>query len=305
MGGTKLLRIALFGRILIKNEEVCEQTKLTHTAQSLLVYLLLFRNRIHTRDSIANLFWGDYPQQRARNCLNTALWRLRRFLEPDGVLPGTYLISTSVGELGFNVQSNYWLDVDIFEHQIAKLLSVAPEQAGPDSVSLLEQVIRLYNGDLLEGYYCDWALRERERLRCCYVDCLYYLMRYYSKSADISKALTYGQEILKTDPIREDVHRQMMGLYMQSGQRSLAVRQYNACVESLRVELGISPMPETQALISQITESGKGMLSSAGAPPPSEIHQAIEELHSAVEKMNLADQKLKHILAKFHNSSLP
>jgi DNA-binding SARP family transcriptional activator len=207
-----------------------------------------------------------------------------------------------MGDLGFNIQSNYWLDVDIFEQQIAKLLSISPEQAGKEDVSLLEQAIQLYNGDLLEGYYCDWALRERERLRCCYLDSLYYLMRYYSRSDGVSKALAYGQEILRADPIREDVHRQMMGLYMQSGQRSLAVRQYNACAESLRVELGISPMPETQALLAHITDSGIGKYSAGDTPPPGEINKAIEELHIAIENMNLAQQKLKHVISKFHNS---
>jgi DNA-binding SARP family transcriptional activator len=59
--------------------------------QALLAYLLLFRHRLHVRDLLAGLFWGDNGQEKARNCLNTALWRLWRILEPEGISAGAYI----------------------------------------------------------------------------------------------------------------------------------------------------------------------------------------------------------------------
>lgn len=292
--GDTLLRIALLGRFSIQNEGVQEPTKLTHAARSLLAYLLVFRNRIHNRDALANLFWESFSQKRARNCLNTTVWRLRRFLEPSGVSPGTYLISTPTGELGFNVKSNYWLDVDIFENRVEKILNIPIENVDPEDISLLETSAQLYMGDLLEGYYCDWALRERERLRCCYLDCLYFLMRIFSRSGETTRALAHGQEILAIDPLREDVHRQLMRLYIHNGQRSLAVRQYRACQKSLQTELSIPPMPETQALFHRITDLNTP--AQGDDSPLYDIDQAVEKLYSAMQNVSSAQKDLEQAL---------
>ncbi len=296
-----MLRIALLGRYSIQGEQIIGESKLTNIARSLLAYLLLNRHRIHTRDALANLFWEDFSQKRAHNCLNTTVWRLRRFLEPSGIQPGTYLICTPLGELGFNEKSDYWLDVDVFDNQVLKLMAVPPEQAGNEEISRLEKATGLYLGDLLEGNYSDWALRERERLRCCYLDCLYYLMRFFSHSEEIPKALTYGQKILGIDPLREDVHRHMMRLYMRKGQRSLAVKQYNICFESLQAELGIPPMPETQELFLRITENHKAAAGDT-LPAPWEVHQAISNLHSAMDKAFLAQQNLEKVLEQIYKT---
>jgi DNA-binding SARP family transcriptional activator len=297
------LRICLFGSLNIHRGEIREQVKLTRNTQELLAYLLVFRRRMHPREVLANVFWKDIPQERARNCLNTAVWRLRRVLEGGGVTPGTYVMSNPSGELGFNLDSDVWLDVDVFEREIHKILARPPEKADQAEIVLLEGAVKLYAGDLLEGHYCEWALRERERLRCCYLDCLYYLMRCYSSSADIVRALAYGQEILRADPLREDVHRQMMRLFDAGGQRSGAVRQFHLCREILRAELGIPPMPETLALFREMTGSESAP---DGDPPPAwNIRCAMEKITLAMKDVGCAQENLKQALEQFQRSADP
>jgi DNA-binding SARP family transcriptional activator len=89
--------------------------------KGLLAYLVLFR-RVHAREVLLDLFWGEYREDRARKCLNTALWRLRKVLEPAGVPRGTYLMTTSMGKVGFNRQSDCCLDVAEFEKHTPKAL---------------------------------------------------------------------------------------------------------------------------------------------------------------------------------------
>jgi DNA-binding SARP family transcriptional activator len=289
------------GRFDIEQDHFRSPVKLTHAARALLAYLLVFRNRIHARDVLAGVFWEDFPQKRARNCLNTTIWRLRRFLEPRGVLPGTYLISTRAGELGFNGKSEYWLDVDIFERRILTILGTPAERIRREDVSSLEETTRLYLGDLLEGYYGDWALQERERLRCRYLDCLYFLMCFFTRSQETPKALEYGRKILFVDPLREDVHRHLMQLYGRQGQRSLAVRQYRLCCESLERDLGIPPMPETQAMYRSLTADE---IPARSDPPLSarDLDEALSRLHAAMETVALAQQNLEQVLTHIHRS---
>src|SRR5689334_3353548 len=53
-------------------------------AQGLLCYLLLHRNRIHPREALAALYWGESSTAQSKKYLRTTLWQLRAALkEPD------------------------------------------------------------------------------------------------------------------------------------------------------------------------------------------------------------------------------
>lgn len=137
---------------------------------------------------LAGLFWGDHCQERARRCLNTTLWRLRQVLELEGIPRGTYLLTPAADEVSFNWESDYWLDAALFEEQAGQILTKPVEAMNTADVQILRQALQLYTGDLLEGFYDDWVLREREQLRRLYLNSLAHLLHYYS-SFDIDLPL--------------------------------------------------------------------------------------------------------------------
>ena len=93
-----VLRVFLFGHVRITYADQPAPVKVTPACQALLAYLLLQRQHSHARELLAGLFWSDYSQERARNCLNTTLWRLRRVLEPETVATaGVLQINFAVG----------------------------------------------------------------------------------------------------------------------------------------------------------------------------------------------------------------
>jgi DNA-binding SARP family transcriptional activator len=248
------LQIFLFGSTRIKHADLISDVKVTRAVKALLAYLLLYRHRTHQREVLANLFWGDYNEERARSCFSTTLWRLRRILEPKQKNKGTYLLTTTSGEIGFNNESDYWLDVAVFEGLISKIVKKPIDEMESNEITELEKALRLYTGDLLEGFYDDWALRERERLNIQYLRGLEHLMDYYGYHKDYEQALAYGRQILAQNPLREEIHRKEMRLYAQNGQRALAIKHYENCNRILQAELGINPMEETQELHKRILE---------------------------------------------------
>ena len=102
-----VLRISLFGGVEVNHPAWPSPVKLTRTVQALLAYLTLGRQRHHSRDELAGTFWGEHPDDRARSCLSTALWRLRRVLEPEGTRRGTYLQTTPAGDVWFDSKSDH------------------------------------------------------------------------------------------------------------------------------------------------------------------------------------------------------
>jgi predicted ATPase len=66
------------------------------------------------------------------------------------------------------------------------------------------------------------------------------------------QAIPYARRLIILDPLDEASHRQLMQVYMQAGQHNAALKQYQACEQLLRKELGIDPQPETRELYKKI-----------------------------------------------------
>ena len=239
------LTIYLFGSVRVV--QAGQELPLRPTSQMLLLYLLLHRMKYHRRELLSALFWGDSEESKARRCLNSALWRLRK--EMVDALP---VSSNMQGEVGIELQSHVRLDIAEFEGVALPGLKTAPESLDTATINRLDQAVTLYQGDLAENCFYDWILPERERLRVLYLDILALLMNAYSHQHIYPEAIRAGKQLLQCDPLREDVHRHLMRLYIVSDQRSRALQQYMTCWQLLHDELHLTPMPETTNLYEQI-----------------------------------------------------
>ncbi len=289
------LRISLLGVMRVSHGAEAIEDRLHRSVQGLFAYLVLFR-RVHAREVLLNLFWGDYSEVRARKCLNTALWRLRKVLEPEGVPRGTYLITTSMGKVGFNRQSNYCLDVAEFEKDVRKALAKPYNVLTAGEALTLENALSLYTGDLLEGFYDDWVLREQERFYSLELRGLAHLLKYYRHHKDYDKAISCGQKILDHDPLREEIHREIMWLRAANRQRTLAIRQYETCCRILDDELSVGPMEETRKLHDQICSQTKPDLSPSDLQVnPGTAHQILLQAQKALREFERVSERLRRM----------
>jgi DNA-binding SARP family transcriptional activator len=280
-----LLRIQLFGAVRVSHTEPQRDARLIRAVQALLAWLVLNRRKTHPREALADLFWGEQREDRARSCLSTALWRLKQALEPEGVAHGAYLISEPAA-VGFNCDSDHWLDVAAFEEGVAPLGRLRSGADDGHDWSRAEAAVALYTGDLLEGFYDDWAVRERERLRLLYLESLATLQEHYSQSGTIDEALRCGQRILTLDPLREDVHRELIRLHMRRGHRALALAQYERCRAVLRDELGVGPLEETRALCAGLLPATS--LAAPVAVVPSRVTTSLRRAAASLDEARTA-----------------
>jgi tetratricopeptide (TPR) repeat protein len=161
---------------------------------------------------------------------------------------------------------------------------------GEGDARRLEDALRLQTGELLEGFYADWALAERERLRFLNLKSHVRLMFYKKHLGAFEDGLAWARRALVLDPLREEIHREVMRLYAANGQRSLAIEQYRTCCRVLDEELGIPPMEETQQLVSQILKGADVAPESSGTEAPFgegvgrglALGRALEEIHLAM-----------------------
>ena len=108
----------------------------------------------------------------------------------------------------------------------------------------------LIAGDLLPGWYEDWVVTEREHFRQLRLHALEQLCEQLTDDGRFGQAVEAGLAAVSGEPLRESAHRVLIRAYLQEGNRAEAIRQYSACRDVLRRELGIDPSPPTQALLS-------------------------------------------------------
>lgn len=235
------LRLNLLGGFEVRLEPGLPVTFRTQKAQALLAYLALPLGRAHLRDKLAALLWGATRDEQARTSLRQALYELRKTLGDAATALRTEGPTVSLDP------STVELDVITFTRL-----------AGEDAQAALDEAALLYRGDLLEGFSVDeepfetWLMEKRERLRELAMEALAKSLAHQRKTGALAAAVATARQILSIEPLQEPVHRTLMRLHAELGQRAAALRQYQHCVTVLQRELGVEPELETKQLYQEI-----------------------------------------------------
>jgi len=183
--------------------------------------------------------------------LNVAIHGLRQALR--AARPDFPYILFQNGQYLLNPDTAVWVDFEQFVQRYEAGQRLERRGKLAEALSEYETAECLYQGDFLEeDRYEDWPIPQRERLRDSYLMILDRLSRYYLEEKKYGTCIQLCQKILVKDECREDIHRRLMRCYSPQGQRNLALRQYNMCVEALTRVLDVSPTQETVALYQQI-----------------------------------------------------
>jgi DNA-binding SARP family transcriptional activator len=230
---------------------------LSAKALELLCYLLLHRERGHTRETLAALLWPEAAESLAKKYLRQAIWQLHARLAsrtrpaPAPAEPEALLIMRP-GWIRVNPQAAWWLDVAAFERAYDICRDTPGVELADAQAQGLEAAVALYRGDLIEAWYQDWCSYERDRLQLTYLAMLEQLMGYCEARQHYAKGVAYGQCILRFDPARECTYRKLMRLYYRAGDRTTALRQYDRCAAAMAKHFSLQPSRETVALYHQV-----------------------------------------------------
>jgi predicted ATPase/DNA-binding SARP family transcriptional activator len=185
-----------------------------------------------TRAFLASTLWPEMLDGEARANLRRHVYRLERSLpQIDGV---EWIVRDDRNVL-WNDRAPAWIDVRAFEDAIADPARWA-------------EACDSYRGEFLAGYYDEYVLGERERLRGAYIKALTRLTREARAARDYGSALRFAEKLLAADEWREDTMREWMSAAYESGDRSGALAAYERFARRLHAEFSTDPVPETIAL---------------------------------------------------------
>ncbi|SCF10388.1 DNA-binding transcriptional activator of the SARP family [Micromonospora coriariae] len=185
-----------------------------------------------TRSQLAGLLWPEASEERALSSLRTALWRLRQ----DPCCPMS--VTGDTVRLGPEVR----LDVD-------DLVGTAARVRDGDDPRTAAGALAAGRHDLLPGWYDDWVLLDRERLRQLRLHMLEQVAGQHLAAGRHGEALEAALEAMAAEPLRETPHRLVVRIHLAEGNAFEAVHAFYVYRDLLRRELRLEPSPAMSALL--------------------------------------------------------
>ncbi len=202
-----------------RRQEVPEGSK------QLLAFVALRRRRVDRRHAAGTL-WPGGDEERAAGNLRSALWRLRR-TGIDVLLADKWSLALRADVLVDLHLMDQWATRLIDGTASAHDLAVSPSWA---------DVL-----DLLPGWYDDWVLMERERLRQRMLHALEELSRTLASAGRFADAVEAAIIAIGAEPLRESAQRVLIEAHVAEGNLSEARRTWREYRDLVHRELGMDP----------------------------------------------------------------
>ena len=192
------------------------------------------------RTAIAGKLWPDVTEEHAHGSLRSSLWRVQK------VAPG--LITASGGTLYLSP------DVLVDVHEMTEWARKALDPDSPtDGIRTGDLGLPC---ELLPGWYDDWVLLERERLRQLRMHALEALAEKYAVAGRYGEAVQAAYAAVRAEPLRESAHRTVIRVHLAEGNIAEAVRAYTSFAAMLADEIGTAPTPQMCRLVDCLPRRG-------------------------------------------------
>jgi len=258
----------------------------SRAGQSLLAYLALTAGTPQRRELLAGILWPDFSDDNARKNLRHELWRIRKAISIQQATPVEYLL-TGEFTITFNREADYWLDVMQIERTEFDL---------PTLTSNLSH----YQGELLPGFYEDWVVLERERIRSIFDNRMEQLVaqlitgeRWTAVQEQAERWLSLGNTTL------EPAYRALMLAHGARGDMAKVSSIYQRCISELDEQFGLEPSPETRALYDGLLK-GSHIPVRALAQPSGTITFLFTDIEESTNLLDKLGNDYATVLAEHH-----
>ncbi len=194
-------------------------------SKRLLAFVALRHGRVERRVA-AGVLWPSNDDDRAAGNLRSALWRLRR--------AGIDLLDADK----WSIELRHGVSVDL-HHMMEWADRLIGNTALPGDLVMFRN--RIDGLDLLPGWYDDWAVLERERIRQRMLHALEALSNLLVGAGRCAEAVDVAMAVVNAEPLRESAQRVLFEVHLAEGNCGEALRTYDVFRTLARRELGVDP----------------------------------------------------------------
>jgi len=210
------------------------------------LFFYFIDNPLVTRDDIFTTFWPNLSVKEATNVFHVTKRKISERITMKVTHDGNFELTQYTSGFympGDKIVRHY--DVDDFQEAIERAAIIDNEL---EEEKLYRRAIDLYKAPFLETMDIPWVQERREHLKQLYAKALIGIGRICRQRGDDEEALGYFTRALKETPEREDIHREVMKLYIEMGLEKDARKQYKHMEKRLKQTVGLKPSEESKAL---------------------------------------------------------
>lgn len=185
-----------------------------------------------SREELADLLWPGTERDRGLANVRTVLWRMSAAVR-------RLVVGSPAG-----MSLHPALDVDVRRMGVSQRRTEAP----PVEIGFRFSLDQLC-APLLTGWYDEWVLVERDRVRARQIMLLECRVSSHLERGDVAAAVIDATWAVTVDPLNETAHQMLLRSHLAEGNVSEAVRHYLHLTGLLENELGVSPNPGTVELM--------------------------------------------------------
>lgn len=245
------LHVQTMGNFVVWRHDEIIDNKEWGRDKTLQLFQFLISNRhrhgLH-KEQIMDRLWEDSNDRDFK----VALHGINKALEPDRTARSEpeYIIRQGLSyQLAMD---KIWVDIEALEKYVI-LANEALHQDETMAIASYKEALRLHQGAFLpDRLYEDWSSEERERIQVLILGAYVTLAELLLPDNPI-ESIRLAQNALSIDSCWEDAYRIQMQAYLNKGNRPQAIKTYNICKEVLDREYGITPLPATKKLFTDIT----------------------------------------------------
>ncbi|GAA1962563.1 AfsR/SARP family transcriptional regulator [Microbacterium deminutum] len=201
----------------------------------LLAFVALQRGRVDRRLAAGSL-WPDGSEDRAAGNLRTTLWRLRS--------AGITVLDSD--KLSVFLRERTTTDLDALCEWADRLIAGTATETDMHVPEWTTTV-----AELLPGWYDEWVIFERERIRQRMLHALEVLSHVLRADGRYGEAIDAAMDAVAVEPLRESAHRVLAEAHLAEGNCVEVQRAYLRYREIAHRELGIEPSWGFQAWLQE------------------------------------------------------
>jgi DNA-binding SARP family transcriptional activator len=236
-----------------------ERLEIPEGSKRLVAFAAIHRGRLERR-YVAGSLWQCVDDIRAAGNLRSALWRLR----------GAGIDVVEADKWSLQLVDHISIDLEDAVGWAERVVHNVPGDGDLDNIDDRARAL-----DILPGFYDDWAITARERIRQRTLHALELVSRMLTKWGRSGEAVQAAMLAVHAEPLRESAQRALIDAHLGEGNLIEARRSYSLYEKLLMRELAVSPpssmaatvrLPAPRAFTAQRTaQMGPPAVAAAGA----------------------------------------
>ncbi len=255
-GFEKTVQISLLGgfRLAAGDKSIDDSIGRTRQLWNLLGYLIAFRHKTVSQESLIDMLWPDGKSENPANALKNLVYRIRSIFVAHDIPYAKDMILFRQGSYCWNNQIDCIVDIE----QMEELKIKADNQLLPEDerLALYLKAIALYRGDFMSNSTCEnWVIPFTSFYRTLYFHCVREAGSLLLKLERFREVLPLCEKAILIDPFEEVVHKLMIFALVRQGRHQEALRHYRYVNDLFYRELGVRPSESMRRLYDKITQA--------------------------------------------------